>query len=89
MKWIANVFVGDIKHGRHESLIFPADSMSNAAREAARLMALRLYGDIGQPSFVNQVGDQPLFKANVGVYIGKGVTQGKSLSILLREYRGI
>lgn len=89
MKWLANIFVDDIRHGDMYSYFpFPADNSYEAAYDVAKAMAKRLYGEQGEVSFVNQTKDG-LFKACIGVYQGAGVTKGRSLSILLREYRGV
>ena len=89
MNWIANVFVNDIRYGETFNIFpFPADSEADAARWAADAAAKKLFGEYGQSTFVNQIADQPLYKANVGLYQGAGVTKGKSLSILIRKWSG-
>jgi hypothetical protein len=98
MKWIANVEV----HGAtpEESTLYSicpieGDSESDAARYAAKNVAEAIYGPSAEPSFINQVNlfaparEPHAYMAHVGLYQGKGVTAGRSLRIVIREYRGV
>ena len=90
MKWTANIDVqGATPKDSTVYSICPleADSESDAARVAATNVARALYGVVAEPSFVNDIGSH-VYMANVGVYVGEGVTRGKSLRILIREYHG-
>jgi hypothetical protein len=91
MKWTANVDVhGVTPQDSAFYSLFPieADSATDAARSAAQSIASALYGSWASPSFINEIEPQ-LFMANVGVYQGGGVTAGRSLRILIRQYHGV
>lgn len=90
MKWIANIRVLAAKGSEREDWgVYPieADSEIDAARSGAMSVAKALYGAEAQVGFVNPT-DPPLYMATVGLYQGEGVTKGKSLSVLVREYNG-
>jgi hypothetical protein len=90
MKWTANVDV----HGAtpQDSTVFgvfpiEADNEIDAARNAARSVAEALYGSGAIEGFINQI-EPHLYAATVGVYVGGGLTRGRSAQILIREYHG-
>ena len=90
MKWLANVTVlGDEVPGGRRFAIWPipADYEMEAAMSAANNVATELFGVDGRTGFINSQGDQT-YMATIGVYQGFGLTRGRSLSILVQEYRG-
>lgn len=92
MKWIANV---DVHAAEAEDTdcfsLFPieADDEYQAARTAAGVVARALYGPSGEVSwsFDSREKDGGWIM-NVGVYQGRGVTRGGSVTVKVDEYRG-
>jgi hypothetical protein len=92
MKWTANVDVSGITP--EDSTIYSlcpieADREVDAATAAALSVGMALFGSKAQVGFVNQQNTPSVYAATVGEYQGAGVTQGRSLRILIREYHGV
>lgn len=92
MKWTANIDV----HGAtpEDSAVYSfhpieADLEIEAAQAAALSVATALYGGKAQVGFVNPQEQRGLYMATVGEYYGAGVTNGRSLKIIIRKYHGV
>jgi hypothetical protein len=91
MKWIANIVVeAPTPESSTDYGLFPieADSEGDAARSAAYTIAKELYGEHASVGFMQSDGEN-FFRASIGTYVGGGIIQGTSLSILIREYQGV
>ena len=95
MKWTASVTVFGVTPQQAQTfnlIDFAADSEADAARFAAEASAKRIYGDEGSSGFINNIKtfinntEAPLYIASIGYYDGRGVTRGRSISILIRRY---
>ena len=90
MKWTANVTVFGVTPQQAQTfnlINFAADNEADAARLAAEASAKRVYGDEGSVSFVNAT-DTSLYTASIGYYDGRGVTRGRSISMLIHSMTG-
>jgi hypothetical protein len=92
MKWTANVDVSGVTP--EDSTIYSlhpieADREIDAATAAALSVGAALFGSKAQVGFVNLQNTPSVYAATVGEYQGAGVTRGRSLRILIREYHGV
>lgn len=91
MKWVANI---DVLAAEAQDTncfsIFPidADSEIDAARAAALNIAKVLFGEEADIGFVAPCPEKNLYVVTCGLYQGHGLTRGKSLSVLVHEYKG-